>query len=547
MGGDVGVESEYGKGSTFWFTARLGKGVAKARKFLPDPDLRGRRLLVVDDNEMSRIVLSEMLTGMTFIVKDVASGKAALEEIRSATDAGQPYDVVLLDWQMPGMDGIETAKAIRELPISPFPHMVMVTAYGREEAFKEAALAGLEDVLIKPVSASTMFDTMVQVLGGTRDETGDEDQQAAPLAQDLNTIKGSSILLVEDNEFNQQIASELLTDAGFIVYIAENGRISIEMLDKRPYDIVLMDMQMPVMDGVTATQEIRRDERFRDLPILAMTANVMEADVERCREAGMQDHIGKPIDPDELFGKLLKWMKPRKGKEVQKTTVTPSLEIKEKVQEHSAAPPVETKKKKPKPAGKDDLPEIPGLDTTLGLKRVMGKKTFYVDMLKKYIDNQGDAPTQIRRSLDSDDDATAERQAHTAKGVSGNIGATALQGLAAALEKAIREKSPRDQIETMLETFAAEHGKLIAGLMEALPAAAVQEGAVAVNEAKVAEVCKKMMELLANDDSEAADYLETEKDALRHILGKERFGPFEKAIGQYDFAQALELMKSQVK
>ena len=531
MGGDVGVESEYGKGSTFWFTARLGKGVAKARKFLPEPDLRGRRMLVVDDNEMNRIVLVEMLTGMTFSVKDVASGKAALEEIRSASAADQPYDVVLLDWRMPGMDGIETAKAIRELPIGTFPHMVMVTAYGREEVLKEAALAGLEDVLIKPVSPSTMFDTLVHVLGGKPDETGAKAQQATPLMENLNAIKGSSILLVEDNEFNQQIATELLTEAGFKVDVAENGLKSIEMLDKRPYDIVLMDMQMPVMDGTTATREIRKDERFKDLPILAMTANVMEADIEKCREAGMWDHIGKPIDPDELFGKLLKWMKPRKIEEVQETAKAP----KEK----------KIEKEEPKPAKQDDLPDIPGLDTSLGLKRVMGKKAFYVEMLRKYIDNQGQAPAQIRQSLDADDYATAERQAHTAKGVSGNIGATGLQGMAAALEKAIREKLSREEIGTMLETFGAEHGKLIANLTEAFPVAAVREEAGTVDEAKAAAVCEKMMELLANDDSEAVDYLEAEKDALRYILGMGQFVPFDHAVKQYDFAQALEFMKSQ--
>jgi two-component system sensor histidine kinase/response regulator len=321
------------------------------------------------------------------------------------------------------------------------------------------------------------------------------------------------------------------------VEIAEDGRESLEMLDKRLYDIVLMDMQMPVMDGVTATKEIRKEERFKDMPILAMTANVMEADMERCRKAGMQDHIGKPIDPDELFGKLLKWLKPRKIEEVQESAATPLEET-------------ETKKVEPKPAKpaklakQDDLPEIPGLDTKLGLKRVMGKKPFYLEMLKKYIENQGQAPVQIRQSLDADDYGTAERQAHTAKGVSGNIGATELQGMAAALEKSIREKSSREEIGALLETFGTAHGQLIAGLMEAFPAAAVQAEAGKVDEAKAAEVCKKMMELLANDDSEAADFLAAEKDALRQILGTDHFGPFEQAIGQYDFAQALELMKS---
>jgi two-component system sensor histidine kinase/response regulator len=529
MGGAVGVESEYGKGSTFWFTARLGKGVAKVKQYLPEPDLRGRRILVVDDHELNRVILSEMLTGMSFSVQDVASGKAALEEVRTAAEGGAPYDVLLLDWQMPGMDGVETAKAIQKLALNPSPHLVMVTAYGREEVLKEASLAGFEEVLIKPVSASTMFDTLVQVLGGKRDEKRDADQQAGTAIVNLAAIRGSSILLVEDNEFNQQIASELLTDAGFKVDVAENGQKSIEMLDKRPYDIVLMDMQMPVMDGVTATRELRKDERFKELPILAMTANVMDADIEKCREAGMWDHIGKPIDPDELFGKLLKWVKPR-----------PVGEVPEAVE----VPPVETKKEEAKPAPQDDMPEIPGLDTSLGLKRVMGKRAFYLDMLKKYIENQGEAPAQIRQSLDAEDYGTAERQAHTAKGVSGNIGATQVQALAATLEKSIRERLPGEAIGEALEAFAAEHGRLVAPLKAFFPAAEAPQEAAPVDEAKAAEVTAKMRELLANDDSEAVDYLDVEAAALRYILGADHFGPFEHAVKQYDFSQALELLSA---
>jgi len=525
MGGDVGVESEYGKGSTFWFTARLGKGKAKVKTYLPDPDLRGRRILVVDDNEMSRMVLSEMLAGMSFTVQVAASGKAALAEIGCAADEGKPYDVVLLDWQMPEMDGIKTARAIRLLPLNPMPPMIMVTAFGREEVLKEAATAGLEDVLIKPVSASTMFDTLIQVLGGHLDEADVEDHASTPLMKNLATIQGASILLVEDNEFNQQLATELLVDAGFRVDVAENGRVSIEMLDKSPYDIVLMDMQMPVMDGVAATIEIRKDERFKDLPIVAMTANVMEEDLKKCREAGMLDHIGKPIDPDDLFGKLLKWVKPRAFEPVQETAETPVKEI-----------------AKVKPAPEDDLPDIPGLNTALGLSRVMGKRKFYINMLKKYMDNQGQAPAQIRQTLDAGDYPTAERLAHTAKGVSGNIGATQLQELAAALEKTIREGRPLEEIGAILDPFAEAHGKLIGGLTEAFPAAAVREEVGEVDAAKAAAVCEKMTELLTNYDSEAVDYLDTENDALRSILGTKQFGPFEQAVTQYDFEKALELL-----
>ncbi len=534
MGGDVGVESESGKGSSFWFTARLGKGVAKAKKYLPEPDLRGRRILVVDDNEMSRTVLSEMLEGMTFVVKDVSSGRTALEEISVSAEKGEPYDIVLLDWQMPGLDGIETARAIRKLPITPQPHMIMVTAYGREEILKEAAQAGLEDVLIKPVSSSTMFDTLVQVLGGRRGEERAEEQSVTTGIENLVAIKGSSILLVEDNEFNQQIASELLTDAGFKVDVAENGQKCIEMLDKHGYDIVLMDMQMPVMDGVTATREIRKNESFRDLPIIAMTANVMEADIDKCREAGMWDHVGKPIDPDELFNKLLKWVKPRGTVEVQETVFVP---LKEAARE------------KTRVSGQDDLPDIPGLDTSLGLKRVVGKKDFYLTMLRKYIDNQSEAPAQIRQSLEAGDYATAERLAHTAKGVSGNIGATRLQELAAAVEKAIKDGESPDVIEGLLGPFADAHALLVTGLQEALPASKSTEktdgGTASVDREQGVAACKSLAALLINDDSEALDLFEERKDLLRGILGANEFRFIEKALKDYDFEKALMLLRSQ--
>jgi two-component system sensor histidine kinase/response regulator len=392
-------------------------------------------------------------------------------------------------------------------------------------------LAGLEDVLIKPVSSSTMFDTLVQVLGGKREEKEGEGQQTTSLIENLNTIKGSSILLVEDNEFNQQIACELLADAGFKVDVAENGQKSIEMLDKRAYDIVLMDMQMPVMDGTTATREIRKDERFRDLPILAMTANVMEADIEKCREAGMWDHIGKPIDPDELFGKLLKWVKPRHIKEVQESTGT---HLKK------------TGKEEPIPAAKqDDLPDIPGLDARLGLKRVLGKKDFYLNILGMFVANQGDAPAKIRRSLDEGDTQTAERLAHTAKGVSGNIGATTLQALAAEVEKAIKEGRDRKAIDEKLAPYAEAHAKMIVRLEEVLPSKEPDKESVKVDLEKAAEICEKLATMLSNSDSEAVDYLEAQKAVLRGALGSKPVASIENAVRQYDFEKALDLLKEQ--
>ena len=310
MDGTVGVDSEPGKGSTFWFTARLGKGKPR-RALVPRPDLRGRRMLVVDDNENARAVLVDMLGTMSFRVDAVESGAAALTAARQAATEGDHFEIIFLDWQMPGMDGIETAQKINQLGLSPTPHMLMVTAYGREEVLKGADKAGIEDVLIKPVNPSLLFDAAMRALGGDVDDSEATTEGGNTFSDsDLATLKGMRVLLVEDNDFNQQVASELLEDGGVVVDIAENGRVAVDKIQSGSYDWVLMDMQMPVMDGVTATHEIRR-LGHTNLPIIAMTANAMQADKDRCLAAGMNDYLAKPIDPDDLFMTLLKW-KPEK-------------------------------------------------------------------------------------------------------------------------------------------------------------------------------------------------------------------------------------------
>ena len=526
MGGDVGVESEYGKGSTFWFTARMVKGIAKARRLVPEPDLRGRRILVVDDNEMSRIVLSDMLSGMTFAVKAVATGKEALEEIARAAESGIPYEVILLDWRMPGMDGIETARRIRALPVSPVPHMVMVTAYGREEVLKQASLAGFENVLVKPVSSSTVFDTLVQVFGGQRTKTENEDGESSSLTGDLAHIKGAAILLVEDNDFNQQIASELLTDAGFIVDVAEDGLKSIDMLGRKKYDAVLMDMQMPVMDGVSATIEIRKDPLFRDIPIIAMTANVMAADVEKCYQAGMNDHIGKPVDPDELFRKLLKWVKPREWDGNGKEGPVPS----------GIRPADDGSSTEP------GLVDIPGLDMGTALKRFMGKKSLYLDMLKKFAGNQAEIPNEIRRALEAGDRQTAERLAHTIKGISGNIGATGLQDMAMGLELSIKEGDPAEKTASILDTFAHALHELIERMRSTLGGdvkVETREPGERGSSSDILPLLARIKKYLKDDDSEVVDYLESVAPELKRSIPHGHYDRLENLVGSYDFEGAL--------
>ncbi|MBI2726413.1 MAG: PAS domain S-box protein [Polaromonas sp.] len=309
MGGEVGVESEVGAGSTFWFTARLGVSLLKRRELVPLPNLRGRNVLVVDDNEIARTVIVDMLKAMSFQVGQASSGKMAVEEVRKAATANRSFEIIYLDWRMPVMDGIETARQIQSLGLYPAPHLVMVTAHGREELLKELETTDIEDTLFKPVNPSILFDMTMDLLGGA--PARQCEVQEVPASSDyagLGAIKGARILLVEDNDINQIVAGELLKDAGFAVDFADNGEIALEMLGKATYDLVLMDMQMPVMGGVEATVALRKLPQLRNLPVIAMTANVMAQDRQQCLDAGMNDFLVKPIEPDRVWEVLARWI-----------------------------------------------------------------------------------------------------------------------------------------------------------------------------------------------------------------------------------------------
>jgi two-component system sensor histidine kinase/response regulator len=303
MGGDVSVLSEHGKGSTFRFTARLGKATLPTHPRVLRSDLKGRRVLVIDDNPPARTVISNLLSNMALVADEAASGEEGIEMARQAAEAGQPYEIAFVDWQMPKLDGIETCKRLLAIPDVP-PHLVMVTAYGREEVLNKAEETGIENVLIKPVTSSTLFDTALSVLSA--DSETRRDVRTAP-SLDTARMRGIRVLLVEDNEINQEVAIGQLEDADVMVDLAENGEMAVRMVHNEDYDLVLMDMQMPVMDGIEATRIIRTDPRFNSLPIIAMTANAMAADRDQCLEAGMNDHVAKPIDPEQLFRVLLHW------------------------------------------------------------------------------------------------------------------------------------------------------------------------------------------------------------------------------------------------
>ncbi|NVO08042.1 MAG: response regulator, partial [Rhodoferax sp.] len=311
MGGTVGVQSAFGKGSTFWFTARLRISENQRRKLVPRVHLHGLRLLVVDDNAGALQSMAENLQAMTFQIATASSGAQALQAVLAAEDEGQPFAMVIVDWLMPGMDGIETIAQIRSLALQSPPKLAIATAHGREEVMHQAKEAGIDTVLIKPISASLLFDSLMRALGDPQEPDSALVIKPDTSLESLAPIRGARVLLAEDNAINQLVASELLIDAGLVVDVAENGQLAVALACAKPYDIILMDMQMPLMDGLEATQEIRRHTALAGLPIVAMTANVMDSDRQRCQEAGMNDFVAKPIEPDELFRVLVRWIAPR--------------------------------------------------------------------------------------------------------------------------------------------------------------------------------------------------------------------------------------------
>ncbi|MBK1648855.1 hypothetical protein CKO36_09645 [Rhabdochromatium marinum] len=527
MGGEVGVESKPGQGSTFWFTARLGKSEQMAQQRLPDPDLRGLRVLVVDDSEYARDVLTDMLQSMTFAVSGVGDGQAAIKAVREAETAGHPYAIVYLDWQMPGMDGIETAHGIRELGLIHEPKLVMVTAYGREEVIRAAEKALFDDILIKPVNISMMFDTTIQVLGGEVSSKTTTAQAHSAATDDLAAIRGARVLLVEDNALNQEVAGELLRDAGLRVDLAENGQIALERVRAHPagyYAVVLMDMQMPVMDGVTATREILQQPEHAQLPILAMTANAMAQDRERCRAAGMVDHLTKPIEPEQLWNALLRWIPPNDAQ---------ALNLADKSAGKGAALPGST----------NGLPRhIAGLDVELGLRRVAGKRALYVSILEKFVAAQHDTPTQIQTALSADDRASAERLAHTLKGTAGNIGATALQAQAATVETLIRNEADSDQLATALRTLESALTPMIDAIAAALPPQEQDATESEVDQQRLQPWLERLARLLADDDPAAVDLWIEQSQRLR--TGLPAHGQtIGRLIEAFDFEAALAALQ----
>ena len=544
MQGRIWVDSEAGKGSTFHFHARFGlQQEPMPRRMVRADELLGVRVLVVDDNASAREILSTMAKSFGLEVDVAWDGTQALEMIASAEKKALPYDLVLMDWKMPGMDGVETVQRLQDGHLTQSPAVIMVTAYGREEALGSAELRGvvLKTVLTKPVTASTLLEAVGEVLGkglitGTRvTEKADSYEEA------MAKLKGARVLLAEDNEMNQELAMELLSQAGIEVVLANNGKEAVDILARDAhFDGVLMDCQMPVMDGYTATREIRKNPAFKELPIIAMTANAMAGDKEKVIEAGMWDHIAKPLNVGDMFNTIAKWIKPggqKLGTGETAADAPPTVR----------AEPVDAGKTTPPSKAVGGLPPLPGIDVKAGMATTMNNEKLYTRMLIKFRDSQGSFADLFAAAQKDTDPVAPARAAHTLKGTAGNIGAKGVQAAAGELEHACNEKAPKKEIAKLLKQALAELAPVIEALATvgagdtAAPASPAKSSAMP--EVELTRALDKLKALLEDSDSEAGDLLNDLLDKLAGTPMASVLKPVATAIEGFDFDAALDQLK----
>jgi signal transduction histidine kinase/DNA-binding response OmpR family regulator/ABC-type phosphate/phosphonate transport system substrate-binding protein/HPt (histidine-containing phosphotransfer) domain-containing protein len=407
MGGRIWVESEHGKGSSFIFEIILKETYKKEVEIKQFTD---KRILIVDDTPSWQSILKELLKQYAIQVDIASSGEEAIKLI---CNENKQYDLVMMDWRMPGMDGIEATKIIKthckNLPTT----IIMVSSYSQETVVDAAKKQGIDIFLHKPIDPSLLYNVIMDIFGDRIKKECETIMDSSSLKKELTTLKGSQLLLVEDNHMNREIIHGMIAPSGIVIEDAHNGEEAVKKLQQSPdkYELILMDIQMPVMDGYEATQQIRQLDT--DIPIVALTANAMVQDIKKTREYGMNAHLNKPIEVEKLFTTLLKYMTPKNE------AVVP--EVCENLNMMS-----------------ETLPEFKYIDTTDGLRRLVGDAVLYSKILRNFATEYQNSFEELRQLLHNDIDA-AKRITHTIKGLSASIGAKSLHDVVEKLDETLDE------------------------------------------------------------------------------------------------------------
>ncbi|MCW2276940.1 hybrid sensor histidine kinase/response regulator [Heliophilum fasciatum] len=547
MEGSIWVTSEPRVGSQFSFTAWFGLAeMQQTQQRLMPERLQGLHLLVADDNPAALEIVAEYLRSMQFRVDVAVNGEEAIAAVRRC-DGSDPYAVVFMDWQMPGMNGIQAAKLLKkDTDLTTIPAIVMISAFDRDELRHHAKQACLEGVLIKPIGYSLLHDTIVQVLVPTQEVCA----VVQPLQEQNYGLAGGRVLVAEDNEVNQQIVIELLESQGMQVDMVNNGQEALEKIKSvagsGTYDVVLLDLEMPIMDGFEAARAIRRLEP--DLPLIALTAWAMASERERCFEAGMNLHVAKPIDPELLFTTLAQFVQPKNEGTVPlaPTPVVPTGEVR---------------------GAERTIGSLPGIQVDDGLRRVAGNTTLYGKLLRKFVENHQDGAERLALALDDRDHSTALSLAHSIKGVAGNLGAVELSAAAAAIEQILKYGKEEDveQLPPLLVLFASKLAQVVAGIqghfageglgdgpgdetpvglgLAASLGAHPVEAPTPGDRSVLAPQVEQLKTLLQDFDSEAVDFFDSVRSLWKTHYDHDQIEKLDKALKTFQFDQALELLE----
>jgi signal transduction histidine kinase/CheY-like chemotaxis protein len=528
MDGELTVTSQDGIGSEFSFNAFFSLSNEEANNITKVESISGMRALLVDDSDSARIVLEEMLSSFGFEVIMTDNAKEAIDIFEKETAANRAFSLMVVDWRMPGMDGLQLVAELRKKDGHPVPSVLMVTAFGVDTVRQAAKEKLIDGFLLKPINPSILYDTINSILHLGEKRVLDKTKDIDVIENYRAALENSKVLLVEDNDINLELAIELLRDVGIEPDFARNGREGWEKVKENTYDCVLMDIQMPEMDGLTATRKIREEERFNKLPILAMTAHAMKGEREKSLSAGMNDHITKPIDPHILYNALIKYIK---GEDTAKSAAN--------FAEQNAT------------ADGDAPFQIEGVDVVNGLKRVAGKQDLYFKLLKTFVDNYTGVTAKAQKMVMEKNVPELAALLHTIAGVAGNIGITELYELAHPVSSELKTVS-QEANPTLNSTHLQKTIAVFTKLEKQLPIiekfilanVKIAAATVAVSEDELTERLDALAKAIEDNDMQAGELCEEmiSKFTLSEEM-KLKLTDIQKALNEFEFDAALDLLK----